>query len=228
MVGPGPQIWQGSQNWYPYPRQTSVWRVSPVINSFPRDERNRPGLQLCSPYKSVLCFFNPIPTSGYTYCAKNVSILLGMFAFQNMGQPQGKSPHKYHAFEKNQCRAFPYLPKMKINVPNHTSLEALHAHELGSWQARKKRILQRDGEDCVGNPENKRIFWLPRKGGFQSWEEQQGSQESGHLVQPDFLSDQEHVTQDLWASLLHLGIITSVSMAVVILGTRQSCLFMCL
>lgn len=132
MVGPGPQIWQGSQNWYPYPRQTSVWRVSPVINSFPRDERNRPGLQLCSPYKSVLCFFNPIPTSGYTYRAKNVSILLAMFAFQNMGQPQGKSPHKYHAFEKNQCWAFPYLPKMKINVPNHTSLEALHAHELGS------------------------------------------------------------------------------------------------
>lgn len=118
---------------------------------------------------------------------------------------------------------------MKINVPNHTSLEALHARELGSQQARKKRILQRDGEDCVGNPENKRVFWLSRKGGFQSWEERQGSQESGHLVQPgDFLRGQEHVTWDLWASLLHLGVITSVSMAVVILGTKQCCLSMCL
>jgi hypothetical protein len=48
--------------------------------------------QLCSSHKSLLCFFSPIPTSGCSYCAKNVSILLAVFTVQNMGQSQWGKP----------------------------------------------------------------------------------------------------------------------------------------
>lgn len=53
------------------------------------------------------------------------------------------------------------------------------------------KTLQRDVECCGGNPENKRVFWLPRKLSLPKLEEQQGQSEAGHLVLPvDFLSDQ--------------------------------------
>lgn len=78
-------------DWFPYSDKIfDLWLFASGKLTSP--ERKGTGWLsgLCNPDKSTLCFFNPIHTSGCTYCSKNVSILLAMFTFQNMGHPQGR------------------------------------------------------------------------------------------------------------------------------------------
>lgn len=141
-VGPGPHV-RGSRSWYPFPQQILVWSVLPAVNSFPQRETGWVS-QLCSPHKSLLCFFSPIPTSGCSYCAKNVSVLLCHVHISEHGAAPGGSPHKYHALKKSQWWALTYLPQMKAHGPEHTPLQAL----LAKAHPRRSLPLDRKGGLC--------------------------------------------------------------------------------